>query len=93
MWGRAACLPRQVGSAAALEQGDGKKALDFFQKVLQFDPDQADVRKQYKDLKAVLKLLSEAEEQLTKGGTLNQRAVGTHTAVAQPMIHICQAIQ
>ena len=45
-----------LGSAAALELGDGKKALAFFTSVLKYDPDQASTRQQYKKLKEVLKL-------------------------------------
>ena len=62
-----------LGSAAALELGDGKKALAFFQSVLKYDPDQASIRTQYKKLKEVLKLTDEAETQLTKG--YNHKAV------------------
>lgn len=51
---------------AAMEIGDGEKALKFYQLVLRNDPDQADVGKQYKGLKKLLKLLKEADEKLTK---------------------------
>ena len=56
-----------LGTAAALELGDGKKALGFLSSVLKYDPDQSEVRKQYKALKEVLKLMEEAETQLVKG--------------------------
>ena len=56
-----------LGSAAALELGDGKRALGFLSSVLQYDPDQAEVRVQYKRLKEVLKLLDDAEGHLVKG--------------------------
>ena len=49
------------------------KALGFLSSVLKYDPDQTETRKQYKQLKEVLKLLEEAEKQLTKG--YNHKAV------------------
>ena len=40
--------------------GDGQKALSFLSSVLKYDPDQAEVRRQYKQLKEVLKLMEGA---------------------------------
>jgi len=68
-----------VGVAAALEMGDGKKALSFLTTVLQYDPDQSEVRQQYKRLKEVLKLIDSAEAQLVKG--YNHKAVTDLDAV------------
>ena len=56
-----------LGANAAMEIGSEKKALKFFQTVLKYDPDQAQVRKQLRELKRVLKLLKRAGEQLDKG--------------------------
>ena len=93
-----------VGSAAAMELGDGKKALDFFSSVLKYDPDQSSVREQYKKLKAVLKLTEEAEAQLTKGynhkavkalddvlGKLRGMDVGSALFRAQLLLKLCRA--
>jgi len=55
-----------LGSQAAMEIGDGEKALKFYQLVLRNDPDQQDIGKQYKGLKKLLKLLKEADEKLSK---------------------------
>ena len=71
--GQPRMLAVALGSAAALEQGDGKKALSFLASVLKYDPDQEEVRTQYKQLKAVLQLMASAEEQVVKG--YNHRAV------------------
>ena len=56
-----------LGADAAMEQGNSDKALKFYKTVLKFDPDQKDVRKQYKKLKAVVKLLDQAEKHVSKG--------------------------
>eukprot|EP01051_Picozoa_sp_SAG22_P005618 SAG22_NODE_338_length_12038_cov_24.655583_5_plen_462_part_00 len=64
-----------LGADAAMEQGNSDKALKFYKTVLKFDPDQKDVRKQYKKLKAVVKLLEQAEKHVTKG--YNHKAVET----------------
>ena len=93
-----------LGSAAALELGDGKKALDFLQKVLQFDPDQAEIRKQYKQLKELLKLLADAETHVTKGYNhkavaaledvlhkMRGMAVGSSLFRAQVLLKLCRA--
>jgi DnaJ family protein C protein 3 len=56
-----------LGANAAMEIGSEKKALKFFQTVLKYDLDQAQVRKQLRELKRVLKLLKRAGEQLDKG--------------------------
>ena len=93
-----------LGSAAALELGDGKKALDFMQKVLQYDPDQAEIRKQYKQLKELLKLLADAETHVTKGYNhkgvaaledvlhkMRGMAVGSSLFRAQVLLKLCRA--
>ena len=54
-----------LGSAAALELGDGKKALGFLSSVLKYDPDHGEVRKAYKQLKEVLKQMEAAEAELS----------------------------
>jgi hypothetical protein len=41
--GQPRMLAVAVGVAAALEMGDGKKALSFLTTVLQYDPDQSEV--------------------------------------------------
>ena len=56
-----------IGADAAMELGQNDKALKFYQSVLKLDPDQKDVRSQYRGLKKVAKLLKEADEQITKG--------------------------
>ena len=71
--GQPRMLAVALGTQAALEMGDGKKALGFLSSVLKYDPDQAEVRSQYKRLKEVLKLMESAEAQLVKG--YNHRAV------------------
>ena len=71
--GQPRMLAVAVGTQAALEMGDGKKALGFLSSVLKYDPDQSEVRSQYKRLKEVLKLMESAEAQLVKG--YNHRAV------------------
>ena len=102
--GQPRMLAVAVGSAAAMELGDGKKALDFFSSVLKYDPDQSSVREQYKKLKAVLKLTEEAEAQLTKGynhkavkalddvlGKLRGMDVGSALFRAQLLLKLCRA--
>lgn len=64
-----------LGADAAMEQGNSDKALKFYKTVLKFDPDQKAVRNQYKKLKAVVKLLDQAEKHVTKG--YNHKAVDT----------------
>ena len=51
--GQPRMLAVSLGASAALELGDGKKALGFLSSVLKYDPDQSEVRKQYKQLKEV----------------------------------------
>ncbi|EKX48811.1 hypothetical protein GUITHDRAFT_136477 [Guillardia theta CCMP2712] len=55
-----------LGSHAALELGDGERALKFYQAVLRNDPDQQEISKQYKSLKQLLKLLKESDEKIQK---------------------------
>ena len=43
--GQPRMLAVSLGTAAALEMGDGQKALSFLSSVLKYDPDQEDVRK------------------------------------------------
>ena len=62
-----------LGSNAAMELGNSEKALKFYKTVLKYDPDQKEIRGQYKKLKVVVSLLDEAETQLTKG--YNHKAV------------------
>ena len=62
-----------MGSGAAMEMGNSAKALKFYKTVLKFDPDQKEVRKQYKKLKELTALLDDAETQVTKG--YNHKAV------------------
>jgi len=102
--GQPRMLAVALGSAAALELGDGKKALDFFSSVLKYDPDQTSTRQQYKKLKEVLKLTQEAETQLTKGynhravkalddvlGKLRGMDVGSALFRAQILLKLCRA--
>ena len=102
--GQPRMLAVALGSAAALELGDGKKALDFFSSVLKYDPDQTSTRQQYKKLKEVLKLTAEAETQLTKGynhravtalddvlGKLRGMDVGSALFRAQILLKLCRA--
>lgn len=56
-----------LGANAAMEFGSSNKALKFYQTVLKFDPDHKEVRKQYRGLKKVIKLLKNSEEKLTAG--------------------------
>ena len=42
-----------LGSNAAMELGNSEKALKFYKTVLKYDPDQKEIRKQYKKLKEV----------------------------------------
>ena len=65
--GSARMLAVTLGANAAMEFGSSKKALKFYQTVLKFDPDHKEVRKQYRGLKKVVKLLKEAEDKLTEG--------------------------
>jgi len=65
--GQPRMLAVALGCGAALELGDGQKALSFLSSALKYDPDQEEVRVQYNQLKKVVKLLKEAETQLTKG--------------------------
>ncbi len=62
-----------MGSNAAMELGNSEKALKFYKTVLKYDPDQKEIRKQYKKLKEVVSLLEDAETQVTKG--YNHKAV------------------
>lgn len=71
--GQPRMLAVSLGTAASLELGDGKKALGFLSSVLKYDPDQSEVRVQYKQLKEVLKLMEEAETQLSR--RYNHKAV------------------
>jgi len=64
--GTPARLAVSLGAKAAMELGDVEKALKFYQTALRSDPDQKEIKKQYKMLKAVVKLIKSAEEQLTK---------------------------
>ena len=62
-----------LGSNAAMELGNSEKALKFYKTVLKYDPDQKEIRAQYKKLKEVVGLLEDAEKQVTKG--YNHKAV------------------
>ena len=62
-----------LGANAAIELGNPDKALKFYKTVLKYDPDQKEVRKQYKKLKSVVELLDQAETQL--GKRYNHKAV------------------
>jgi len=64
-----------VGATAAMEMGDGEKALKFYQSCLRNDPDQKDISKQYKGLKKLLKLIKEVDEKL--GKSQNHKALAT----------------
>jgi tetratricopeptide (TPR) repeat protein len=64
-----------LGATAAMEMGDGEKALKFYQTCLRNDPDQKDISKQYKGLKKLLKLIKEVDEQLAK--SQNHKALAT----------------
>ena len=83
--GQPRMLAVALGTAAALELGDGKKALGFLSSVLKYDPDQSEVRKQYKQLKEVLKLMEGAEEQLVKGYNhkASRRARSSHAFITR----------
>lgn len=65
----------KLGADAAMEQGNSDKAIKFYKTVLKYDPDQKEIRKQYKKLKSVVKLLEQAEKHVTKG--YNHKAVDT----------------
>jgi tetratricopeptide (TPR) repeat protein len=71
--GQPRMLAVSLGTTAALEMGDGAKALGFLSTVLKYDPDHGEVRKQYRQLKEVVKLLERAEAELVKG--YNHKAV------------------
>jgi len=64
-----------LGASAAMEMGDGDKALKFYQSCLRNDPDQKEISKQYKGLKKLLKLIKEADEKLSK--SQNHKALAT----------------
>lgn len=53
-----------LGANAAMEIGSEKKALQYYQSVLKYDPDQKQIREQYRGLKKVIKLLKNAEKKL-----------------------------
>ena len=102
--GQPRMLAVSLGTAAALEMGDGQKALSFLSSVLKYDPDQEDVRKQYRQLKEVLKLMERAEAEVTKGynhravkeldvvlGKLRGMDVGNTLLRAQVLLKLCRA--
>jgi len=64
-----------LGASAAMELGDGEKALKFYQSCLRNDPDQKEISKQYKGLKKLLKLIKEVDEKLAK--SQNHKALKT----------------
>lgn len=68
-----------VGANAAMELGNSEKAIRFYKTVLKYDPEQKEVRAQYKKLKGVVEMLEEAEKQLGKG--YNHKAVDQLDAV------------
>jgi tetratricopeptide (TPR) repeat protein len=102
--GQPRMLAVSLGTAAALETGDGQKALSFLSSVLKYDPDQGEVRKQYRQLKEVLKLMERAEAEVTKGynhravkeldvvlGKLRGMDVGNTLLRAQVLLKLCRA--
>ena len=62
-----------LGANAAMELGNSGKALKFYKTVLKFDPDQKEIKAQYRKLKGVVELLEEGEKQLQKG--YNHKAI------------------
>jgi len=56
-----------LGANAAMVLGKTDSAKKFYQAVLKFDPDNKEVRKQYKLLKDVIKIMSKAEKQIVDG--------------------------
>ena len=56
-----------LGANAAMVLGKTENAKKFYQAVLKFDPENKEVRKQYKLLKDVIKGMEKAEKQITEG--------------------------
>lgn len=54
-----------LGANSAMQLGLSNNALQFYQTVLKFDPEQKRARTQYRGLKKVVKLMGKAEEQVS----------------------------
>jgi tetratricopeptide (TPR) repeat protein len=65
--GQLRMIASMLSANAAMEIGSTKQALKIYQTVLKFDPDQKQIREQYKGLKKVVKRLAEVDEQVEKG--------------------------
>jgi len=63
--------PRMIAATlaanTAMEIGSSKQALKIYSTVLKYDPDQKQIRDQYRGLKKVVKLLKQSDEQMEKG--------------------------
>lgn len=57
----------QLGAQGAMEMGNIEKALKFFKSVLKFDPEQREIRSQYKALKGIGKQLQAVDNHLEHG--------------------------
>ena len=56
-----------LGANAAMVLGKSEIAVKYYQAVLKYDPDNKLVMTQYKLLKKVIKIIAEAEKEITKG--------------------------
>jgi len=71
--GQPRMMAATLAANTAMEIGSSKQALKIYSTVLKYDPDQKQVRDQYRGLKKVVKLLKQADDEMEKG--FNKKAM------------------